>query len=78
MFLNKSFATNYSKFNAEITTFVSDFASNGLLFGDGKRNVIKLFDLESQKINIKSFKVPNLINKIFYKYFRKSKAIRSF
>ena len=78
MFLNKSFATNYSKFNAEITTFVSDFASNGLLFGDGKRNVIKLFDLESQKINIKSFKVPNLINKIVYKYFRKSKARRSF
>ena len=78
MFLNITFATNYSKFNTEIAAFVSAFASNGLLFGDGKRNVIKLFDLEAQKINIKSFKVPNLINKIVYKYFRKSKARRSF
>ena len=78
MFLNITFATNYSKFNTEIAAFVSSFASNGLLFGDGKRNVIKLFDLEAQKINIKSFKVPNLINKIVYKYFRKSKARRSF
>jgi hypothetical protein len=78
MFLNKTFATNYSKFNIEIAAFVSDFASNGLLFGDGKRNVIKLFNLDAQKINIKSFKVPNLINKIVYKYFRKSKARRSF
>ncbi len=78
MFLNKTFATNYSKFNTEINAFVASFASNGLLFGDGKRNVIKLFDLEAHKINIKSFKVPNLINKIIYKYFRKSKARRSF
>ena len=78
MFLNKTFATNYSKFNTEIATFVASFASNGLLFGDGKRNVIKLFDLDAQRINIKSFKVPNLINKIVYKYFRKSKARRSF
>ena len=78
MVLNKTFATNYSKFNTEITAFVSTFASNGLLFGDGKRNVIKLFDFEAYKINIKSFKVPNLINSIIYKYFRKSKARRSF
>jgi len=34
---------------------------------------------ESQgNINIKSFKVPNLINKIAYRYFRTSKARRSF
>jgi hypothetical protein len=41
------------------------------------RNVIKLFDLNGQTINIKSFKVPNIVNKA-YKYFRKSKAKRSF
>jgi hypothetical protein len=29
-------------------------------------------------INIKSFKIPNLINKLVYNYFRKSKARRSF
>lgn len=78
MFLNKTFATNFSKFNSEIDSFVSNFASSGFLFGDGKRNIIKLFDLDSKQINIKSFKKPHLLNSIIYKYFRKSKARRSF
>ena len=39
---------------------------------------IKIFDFQDKKVNIKSFKVPHLINKIAYKYFRKSKAKRSF
>ena len=37
-----------------------------------------MFDLETKTINIKSFKIPHLINKIAYRYFRKSKARRSF
>jgi len=64
--------------NAEIITIINNFDSNGILFGDGKRNVIKLFELEGKMINVKSFKIPNLINKIAYKYFRKSKARRSY
>lgn len=59
-------------------SMVENFNSSGILFGDGKRNKIKLFELEGKTINIKSFKSPNLINKIAYKYFRKSKARRSF
>jgi hypothetical protein len=55
-----------------------NFKSEGILFGNGKRNAIKIFDLEDKTINIKSFKIPNLINKIAYKYFRKSKARRSY
>jgi len=57
---------------------INNFNSTGILFGDGQRNKIKLFELEGNTINIKSFKIPNLINKIVYKYFRKSKARRSF
>lgn len=57
---------------------ISEFKTKGKLFGDGKRNVIKLFELEGMTMNIKSFKIPNLINKIAYRYFRKSKARRSF
>jgi hypothetical protein len=68
-----------SNFNKdEIIYDINNFDSKGILFGDGKRNKIKLFDLEGKTINIKSFKIPNLINKIAYKYFRKSKARRSF
>lgn len=57
---------------------IANFNSSGIFFGNGKRNKIKIFDLNGKKINIKSFKIPNLINKIAYKYFRKSKARRSF
>lgn len=62
----------------EIKKNISDFSTSGILFGDGKRNKIKLFDLDGKTINIKSFKVPNLINQVAYKYFRKSKARRSY
>jgi hypothetical protein len=46
----------------------------GTVFGNGDRNVIKLFDLNGQTNITKSFKVPNIVNKVAYKYFRKSKA----
>jgi hypothetical protein len=61
-----------------IKAFINNFESTGTLFGDGKRNIIKLFELDGKTVNIKSFKKPNLVNKIAYKYFRKSKARRSF
>lgn len=57
---------------------IEKFDSNGILFGDGKRNKIKLFELDGKTINVKSFKIPHFINKIAYRYFRKSKARRSF
>ncbi|MFD1605958.1 Kdo domain containing protein [Flavobacterium artemisiae] len=57
---------------------IKSFNSSGELFGNGDRNKIKLFDLNGQTINIKSFKIPNIINKVAYRYFRKSKARRSF
>ena len=63
----------------DVLSFIKEFNSDsGTLFGEGQRNKIKLFELEGKTINIKSFKIPHLINKIAYKYFRKSKARRSF
>jgi hypothetical protein len=62
----------------EIISIANNFNSEGILFGDGKRNKIKIFEIEGKTINVKSFKIPHLINKIAYKYFRKSKARRSF
>lgn len=46
--------------------------------GFGKRNFIKNITVEGVEYNIKSFKIPNLVNKIVYRFFRKSKARRSF
>ncbi len=68
----------FLKNKSDFLSMIENFNSIGILFGDGKRNTIKLFELEGYTINIKSFKVPNLINKIAYKYFRKSKARRSY
>ncbi|MEA9412152.1 Kdo domain containing protein [Flavobacterium sp. PL02] len=71
--------SNALKNTKEILFLIYNFNStNGVILGNGQRNVIKLFDLNDKTINVKSFKIPNLINKIAYKYFRKSKARRSF
>ncbi len=44
----------------------------------GQRNIIKSFNIEGLKLNVKSFKVPNAFNSFVYKYIRPSKAKRSF
>jgi hypothetical protein len=63
----------------EIKNIVANFNNLGENFVMGNRNVIKIFKLNNNTtINIKSFKKPNLINKIVYRYFRKSKGRRSF
>ena len=62
----------------QILKFINNFKNEGKYFVSGKRNTIKLFELENEVISIKSFKKPNIFNKIVYCYFRKSKARRSF
>lgn len=62
----------------QIENFIENFNTSGEIFIKGNRNTIKLFQLDNLTLNIKSFKEPNLINKIAYRYFRKSKAQRSF
>ena len=69
---------NFSKYKTKVETFVTNFNISGKDFVIGNRNSIKLFELDGKTISIKSFKKPNIINKIAYKYFRKSKARRSF
>lgn len=68
----------FLKNKSNFLLMIANFSTTGILFGDGQRNKIKIFELEGKTINIKYFKIPHLINKIAYKYFRKSKARRSF
>ena len=68
-------------FKSEETFFddiIINFDTKGENFGNQDRNSLKLFKLKDITINVKSFKVPNIFNQIAYKYFRKSKAQRSF
>ncbi len=73
------FSDAYKNKQSKVENFISDFPNDsGELFGKGERNKIKLFEFEEKLINIKSFKVPNFINQVIYKFFRRSKAERSF
>jgi hypothetical protein len=63
---------------AAVRSLIENFDSGGEPIGEAVRNSIKVFDLDGIRLNIKSFKVPNLLNKIIYGYLRKSKARRSF
>jgi len=68
-----------SKFEEnEIHELIAGFHKSGEKVGKGDRNTIKNFPLGDQLVTVKAFKVPNLINKIVYRFFRKSKAARSF
>lgn len=72
------FNPTYQKDKEELLSFIENFQNTGEDFGNGDRNRIKLFDFKGQKINIKAFKTPNLINQFAYRYVRQSKAERSF
>ena len=71
-------AEEYIPLKKEIHNIIENFELLGRAFNEGQRNSIRIFELEGKQINIKSFKIPNAVNKIAYKFFRKSKAERSF
>jgi tRNA A-37 threonylcarbamoyl transferase component Bud32 len=57
---------------------IHNFDLKGEDFGNQDRNSLKLFQLGDKTINVKSFRIPNIVNQITYRFFRKSKAQRSF
>lgn len=57
---------------------VTHFNDKGTLLFEGSRNVIKIFDYEGQKINVKAFQKPSFFKKIVYRFLRESKAKRSY
>ncbi len=69
---------NFIKDKDILLSFIDNYNIVGAPFGNQDRNSLKLFELEGEIINIKSFKIPNLVNQIAYRFFRKSKAQRSF
>lgn len=72
------FSKEYQDKKEGILAIINNFDREGELFGSGARNKIKTFPVDGKVINIKSFKVPNAINKVAYRFLRKSKAERSF
>ena len=78
----KIYLSNYHKISKKsIEEILLNFNTVGQSFftgGKQQRNDIKVVEKYGRKLNIKSFKQPNFINKYVYVYFRKSKAKRSF
>lgn len=72
------FHPDFQDLESQIKDIIASFDKHGSLIGDGKRNVIKTFEINGIEVNVKSFKSPNIVNKIVYRFFRKSKAQRSF
>ena len=57
---------------------IFNFETKGTAYGNQDRNTLRLFNFNGDVINVKSFRVPNLVNQIVYRFFRKSKAQRSY
>jgi len=68
----------FQKDKQQLTSYIENYETAGENFGNQDRNSLKLYDLNGLTINVKSFKIPNIINQIAYRFFRKSKAQRSY
>ena len=68
----------YKAQSEALTAIILNFENSGQDYGNQDRNSLKLFELNGQTLNVKSFRIPNLVNQIAYRFFRKSKAQRSF
>ncbi|WP_310557105.1 lipopolysaccharide kinase InaA family protein [Flavobacterium sp.] len=64
--------------SAFLQNCIANFDTSGIDFIKGARNSIKLFEHNEMVYNIKSFRKPNAFNQIVYRFFRQSKAKRSF
>ncbi|WP_370479078.1 Kdo domain containing protein [Tamlana flava] len=71
-------APKYKPKGDAIRKAIKNFDLHEEILGAAERNIIKIVAIDGEKHTIKSFKVPNIINQFVYRFFRKSKAQRSF
>ena len=71
-------AETYKPQETALQQIIATYEETGELIYDGSRNSLKKFPLLDKEVIVKAFRAPNLINKIVYRFFRKSKAERSF
>ncbi|PKQ44297.1 Kdo domain containing protein [Confluentibacter flavum] len=75
---NKVIHKDFDNIQEFLNDSIVNFDVKGNPFGNQDRNSLKLFQFKDMTVNVKSFKIPNIINQIAYRFFRKSKAQRSF
>ena len=70
---------SYKTTTKEIEQIINQYDSITDYVAKGDRNSIKKVVLQNQQTaTIKSFKIPNIVNKFVYRFFRESKAQRSY
>ena len=67
----------FEKYRQDILNIPSRFEHEGKTIAN-QRNVIKILSIRGMDLNVKSFKIPHIINRIAYAYIRPSKAERSY
>ncbi len=70
-------APEFRELESWISRLPSDFLTSGETIFKS-RNEVKVFTVGNYLLNVKAFKIPNLINRFAYVYFRGSKAARSY
>ncbi len=68
---------NYTSFKEFLLNIQSNFQENSATIHKA-RNELKIIEYEGISTVVKAFKVPNIINKIAYTFFRDSKAKKSY
>jgi hypothetical protein len=76
--MKKVIAHEFLKDEAILWDFILNFECKGEPYGNQNRNSLRLFGFNDMVLNVKSFKVPNIVNQVVYSFFRKSKAHRSY
>lgn len=77
--VNKHIHPLYQNQKEELTNLIENYDALTTYLFKGSRNSIKLVTLSTgQRVAIKSFKIPNELNKRVYKFFRKPKGLRSY
>jgi len=67
----------YKELESFLKELPANFDHSGELIYEG-RNTIRTFYVKGYLLNVKSFKIPHLINKIAYAWLRGSKAKHSY
>jgi len=71
--------SNYKTTTQEVKHIIDRYDAIDDYVAKGDRNSIKKITLANENVaTIKSFKIPNIVNKYVYRFFRESKAKRSF
>lgn len=76
--MKKVISKKFAQLTPELEQVIDEFDQPGKHYDYQKRNKMLSVKIKGVHVNVKSFKIPNIFNQIAYKFFRKSKAERSF